>query len=262
MSFVNEVHQLIKVRQNIYQTYSRIDKLLVSVAKDVVESLLSAPAIVFEHLDLGERDAMDIVTNDGRFALPFEQGVYVTRTGSASTITVVNRASSERDDCTDIVLYALFKRQNGTWYVGPTGTITLSGGSFLTRIFGEADDDGRNWAFETVVRRILLANEPGNQQLLIPNTLYKGRTLSAKDAPSVTKAHWEYREVELSSLPGYIYIPKGGTHASPRWHMRRGHWRNYKSGKRVWVEQMEVGDKSKGVIVKDYVVTNHLGVSK
>ena len=73
---------------------------------------------------------------------------------------------------------------------------------------------------------------------------------------------WEYHEVELSSLPGYIYIPKGGTHASPRWHMRGGHWRNYKSGKRVWVEQMEVGDKSKGVIVKDYVVTNHLGVSK
>jgi len=48
----------------------------------------------------------------------------------------------------------------------------------------------------------------------------------------------------------------GGTHASPRLHDRRGHWRTMKStGKKVWVKQCKVGDASKGVIFKDYKLT-------
>ena len=39
---------------------------------------------------------------------------------------------------------------------------------------------------------------------------------------------------------------KGGTHASPRLHDRRGHWRTIKaSGKRVWVRHCKVGDAAK-----------------
>ena len=50
--------------------------------------------------------------------------------------------------------------------------------------------------------------------------------------------------------------PKGGTHASPRWHKRRGYWRTMKkSGKRVWVRACEVGSKSNGMVYKDYQVT-------
>lgn len=47
--------------------------------------------------------------------------------------------------------------------------------------------------------------------------------------------------------------PQGGTHASPRLHNRRGHWRFIKSTqKKVWVNSCVVGDASKGVIFKDY----------
>lgn len=49
--------------------------------------------------------------------------------------------------------------------------------------------------------------------------------------------------------------PQGGTHASPRLHDRRGHWRLIKAtGKRVWVKACKVGDASKGVVFKDYRV--------
>lgn len=49
---------------------------------------------------------------------------------------------------------------------------------------------------------------------------------------------------------------KGGTHASPRWHKRRGYWRVMKkSGKQVWVRDCEVGSKSNGMVYKDYQVT-------
>jgi hypothetical protein len=47
------------------------------------------------------------------------------------------------------------------------------------------------------------------------------------------------------------------THASPRQHWRRGHWRAYKSGKRAWVEPMLVGDEANGKIIKDYAVGNY-----
>jgi hypothetical protein len=47
---------------------------------------------------------------------------------------------------------------------------------------------------------------------------------------------------------------QGGTHASPRLHDRRGHWRTCKTGKRVWVRDCKVGDASKGVVFKDYQI--------
>ena len=46
--------------------------------------------------------------------------------------------------------------------------------------------------------------------------------------------------------------PQGGTHASPRRHQSRGHWRTYKSGKRGWVKECWKGDASKGTVFKDY----------
>lgn len=45
----------------------------------------------------------------------------------------------------------------------------------------------------------------------------------------------------------------GGTHASPRVHLRRGHIRRLPD-KRVWVNACVVGDKSRGMVVKDYAV--------
>jgi hypothetical protein len=45
---------------------------------------------------------------------------------------------------------------------------------------------------------------------------------------------------------------QGGTHASPRRHQARGHWRTYASGKRGWVKECWRGDASKGTVFKDY----------
>ena len=49
----------------------------------------------------------------------------------------------------------------------------------------------------------------------------------------------------------------GGSHASPRWHLRRGHWRQLADGRRVFVRQCEVGDPERGGVVKDYAVGGH-----
>ena len=47
---------------------------------------------------------------------------------------------------------------------------------------------------------------------------------------------------------------KGGTHASPRLHDRRGHLRRLTTGKNVWVKACKVGDPSKGAIFHDYKI--------
>lgn len=48
--------------------------------------------------------------------------------------------------------------------------------------------------------------------------------------------------------------PQGGTHASPRWHLRRGHFRKLPNGKITFVRQHEVGSKEHGVVIKDYAI--------
>lgn len=47
----------------------------------------------------------------------------------------------------------------------------------------------------------------------------------------------------------------GGTHASPRVHLRRGHIRQYAPGKHTWVQACVVGSKELGIVTKDYRVS-------
>lgn len=47
---------------------------------------------------------------------------------------------------------------------------------------------------------------------------------------------------------------EGGSHSSPRFHVRRGHIRRYQTGKTTWVRQCVVGTPELGVINKDYRV--------
>jgi len=46
----------------------------------------------------------------------------------------------------------------------------------------------------------------------------------------------------------------GGGHASPRFHLRRGHIRQYAPGKFCWVQPCAVGSRKNGEIHKDYVL--------
>lgn len=71
--------------------------------------------------------------------------------------------------------------------------------------------------------------------------------------PGVTG--WTYRIASLD--PTKLRSPadgQGGSHASPRWHIRRGHWRQLADGRRVFVRECAVGDASRGGVVKDYHV--------
>ena len=66
---------------------------------------------------------------------------------------------------------------------------------------------------------------------------------------------WTYRiaEIDRAKVAAALAL-QGGTHASPRWHIRRGHWRQLGDGRRVFVRECEVGDAARGGVVKDYQV--------
>lgn len=64
---------------------------------------------------------------------------------------------------------------------------------------------------------------------------------------------WHTVSIDLSKLT--LRCPnQGGTHASPRWHIRCGHWRNLANGRRIFIRECQVGDMTRGGVVKDYEV--------
>lgn len=67
---------------------------------------------------------------------------------------------------------------------------------------------------------------------------------------------WEWKTIELKATATLPTAPLGGTHASPKPHERMGHWRQYKSGKRVFVKAQIINKhkiSTDGFVFHDYV---------
>ena len=83
-----------------------------------------------------------------------------------------------------------------------------------------------------------------------PQRTFVNQKRKAKGKPALT---FDWHTVVIEP-PKEKNDSQGGTHASPRRHQVRGHWRTYKSGKRGWVNECWKGDASKGVVFKDYKI--------
>ena len=90
----------------------------------------------------------------------------------------------------------------------------------------------------------------------VVDTVPKLHQKLGKRNPKLQRDFYKLSRVTIATEREVIVSePKGGTHASPRWHKRRGYWRTMrKSGKTVWVQACEVGSKSNGMVYKDYEV--------
>ncbi len=78
---------------------------------------------------------------------------------------------------------------------------------------------------------------------------FLNRKRKEKGKPAIS---FDWHTVEIKPWVSDKSEPQGGTHASPRLHDRRGHWRTIKTGKQVWVKACKVGDASRGIVFKDY----------
>ena len=93
-----------------------------------------------------------------------------------------------------------------------------------------------------------IQSESSAYQATVPNTFINKKRIKKGKLPLFD---WHTVTIDRSNSQR---MPAGGTHASPRLHDRRGHWRKHPSGRRVWVKPCKVGDASLGVVFKDYVV--------
>lgn len=82
----------------------------------------------------------------------------------------------------------------------------------------------------------------------------KEASINAKRIRKGKKPLLEFRMITIDGRKHDASSVPKGTHASPRQHWRRGHWRNTKTGKKVWIDPMLVGDEENGKIIKDYAV--------
>ena len=105
-------------------------------------------------------------------------------------------------------------------------------------------------AFRMVVAGLLRIHEQSTGYQPVAAKSFINQKRAAKGRPPLT---FDWHTVTIEP-PSPKSEPQGGTHASPRLHDRRGHWRKMKSGKTIWVRECKVGDASKGVVFKDYVI--------
>lgn len=105
-------------------------------------------------------------------------------------------------------------------------------------------------AFRMAVAIILKLTQASSGYRPTAQPTFINRQRKAKGKPPLT---FDWHTVEIGPKQEKNQ-PLGGTHASPRRHQSRGHWRTYKSGKLGWVRECWKGDASKGVVFKDYKI--------
>lgn len=144
----------------------------------------------------------------------------------------------DRDQWSDVLAHAAF---NGSGWAAVLGN---------PRIGSESERDGYAQCLTGIVWRALA--------ILAKAGTASEQTISRVHWPKLASAGvrgWTWHQVEI--VPERLVRasePAGGSHASPRWHVRRGHWRQLADGRRVFVQACEVGDPARGGVVKDYLV--------
>ena len=139
-------------------------------------------------------------------------------------------------------------------YDKTTQKIDCSVKSFVGQREGFLFSEG---AFKTSISRILycihkMTFSDGEVYMSVPTPKEKRvnkKRIRSNKAPLV-----EFRLIKIAQPKSQLPSLPQGTHASPRQHWRRGHWRNLASGKRVFIKPMLVGDEKNGKIIKDYVI--------
>jgi hypothetical protein len=180
---------------------------------------------------------------------------------------------------TGIVGYDRDGKDFALWLTQGTGTVAVGGASMWHGKYMEPfayikTDEGLkyyqkegsfiNFVSEEEVRPVFrmvcailvkLSERKSEAYKPVVKDTFLNRKRKEKGKPAVL---FDWHTVEIGPWVGKSES-QGGTHASPRLHDRRGHWRTIKAtGKKVWVKACKVGDASKGVVFKDYRVTETL----
>jgi hypothetical protein len=218
-----------------------------------VSAVLTAPVYVFpdqERLDSDEVARLAQVILPGRLQLPHPAVMFEIVQSGVVGGCMVALAIATSDD----VRGYLFQRDSkrGAW------TEVLAYARFLQDGVAEVETNPKVLRPQDigVYSEVLPSAVWRAVGLLAAGCAFQSQTLSPLRRAKLARIGvrgWEYRVADIDpSRIAEAAARLGGTHASPRWHIRRGHWRRLGDGRRVFVRECEVGDRSRGGIVKDY----------
>jgi hypothetical protein len=251
-------------------------------AKEIVDCIIEYPKVIVErHLSIGPSaydKAVDELEALGDLRLPFPKitiisgekidldGITMDQNGTVNLIW--SFFLFQHDDY--ISVQALFSRPHeiGDNYYVAHNILQLSNGQIkLSRPvpIDEAkykyklaeEDTISSMAYIAIIAIHMLTVSGGDIYMATPTP--DQVAINRKRMNKGKKPLVEFRMITidgnkhdtLKSLPQ-------STHASPRLHWRRGHWRTMRnSGKKVWIDPMLIGDEKNGKIIKDYAVGNY-----
>jgi hypothetical protein len=152
------------------------------------------------------------------------------------------------------ITFRPFVGLSGDWRGFPGGALTVTKQAEKLCIEGNIDPDA-----DAVVEHVALAILAIFTVMACSNVLFSDNpapeSLNKKRSKAGKVPLMSYKTLTLKIPNERIdSLPLGGTHASPRLHLRRGHIRRLSFDKAVWVQSSIVGSKH-GFISKDYRVS-------
>jgi hypothetical protein len=221
-----------------------------------MRGLVNAPVYVFPDQDVFDSDEVTELcrlTLDREIRLPHDQVIFEVKDklGECEAYVLYCRTLGP-----DAEVFLLLKGLERNLWVGPIMRVILRANGELESFANprHVHEDAAVELFAYVatgmyVRALsMLAQSPKVHDATVPlSRRRKG------EKAGVSGWVWHTVSIDPSKLT-MRGSHQGGSHASPRWHIRRGHWRNLSDGRRVFVREAQVGDMARGGVVKDYEV--------
>ena len=252
-------------------------------ANDVTSAIMEHPKIILEHRDFIGVKINPYIKEVQAIKLPFPKVTILTADvidrkiiqksfklkegqefdpGEGDLNAFWSIYATQQDDSILITIPLIDKRNNlhlfevmTTYGETPTGEV---------RILSTAEPKQVSWVSASVlndyVRRVMeviymMTLNPATAQAYVSIPTDKEIAVNKKRLRNNKKPMVEFKLVTIDGKKrDPIPIIPHGTHAPPRQHWRRGHWRHYSSGKTVFINPMLVGDEKNGKIIKDYAV--------
>lgn len=167
----------------------------------------------------------------------------------------------ERDDCI-VITPVIFSHRHNMW--APVPEVAISKTGYLDRSLRDQGHVPLRVHYSHMLTKMRISF--GNIQCEVGAVVSFLNALScsnvgierigkprAKKLPAAALPFDEYHVLTIKSKGSSVDL--GGSHRSPREHLRRGHIRRLSDGRRLWINATVVNAGVGGVITKDYALT-------
>ena len=270
-----------------YVTLAQKNKCIVlndykDIPKQITDCVLEHPKVIIErHFDTSYISRLNELEELGELRLPFPKitiisGDHIDVEGDHVGSQIVT--AKKEDGLINLIytcflvqhdgyiaIHALFCKQHEVKYAYYVATVLLyinENGKLQSsqpihrdelHIYNELEDTLSSMAYNAIIAIHMMTVSGGDMYISTPTP--DEAAINKKRISKGKKSLIEFRMITVDGNKSALPSTPHGTHASPRLHWRRGHWRTMKkSGKKVWVDPMLVGDEKNGKIIKDYAV--------